>query len=75
MMIMQSVQIETTVGQGGTIYLKGLPFRDGEKVAVSVSLPLAPASRSESHPLEGLPITYIDPFEPAIDPDEWEASL
>ena len=71
---MQSVQMEATVGQGGTIELKGLPFRDGEKVAVSISLPLAAAgSRSQSHPLEGLPITYIDPFEPAIDPDEWEA--
>lgn len=69
---MQSVQIETTVGKGGTIELKGLPFRDGEKVAVSISLPLAAGSRSLSHPLEGLPITYIDPFEPAIDPDEWE---
>lgn len=71
---MQSVQIEATIGQGGTITLKGLPFRDGEKVAVSISSPSPQGSRSSSHPLEGLPITYIDPFEPAIDPAEWEAS-
>jgi hypothetical protein len=71
---MQPVQIEATVGQGGTVTLSGLPFRDGEKVAISISLPPSQSRNTSSHPLEGLPIIYIDPFEPSIPPEEWETA-
>jgi hypothetical protein len=69
---MQSIQLEAKVGKGGTLELTGLPFADGAIVDVSVQLHAAPEKRI-SHPLAGLPVTYIDPFEPAVPPEDWEA--
>jgi hypothetical protein len=70
---MQSVKIDATVGKDGTITLSGLPYREGERVNVSVNpheSSLQPDG--ESHPLSNLPATYIDPYEPACPPEDWE---
>lgn len=68
---MQTIKVETVVGKGGTLTVTGLPFQDGEVVAVSIS-PQTTSQTSSSHPLAGLPITYIDPFEP-VAVEDWEA--
>jgi hypothetical protein len=70
---MQPVHVEATVGKGGTLNVSGLPFQEGQVVEVSIALHATPASGSSSHPLAGLPVTYIDPFEPAVPPEDWEA--
>jgi hypothetical protein len=69
---MQPIQVEATVGKGGTLELAGLPFQDGALVAVSVQL-RADEDQKASHPLAGMPVTYIAPFEPAVPPEDWEA--
>jgi len=69
---MQSAKIEAVVGKHGTITVTGLPMLEGERVEISVqTLPLA--GNPTSHPLSHLPLTYVDPFEPACPPEDWEA--
>jgi len=70
---MESIRVETQVGKDGTLTVAGLPFREGAVVEVSISLQAPLNSASSSHPLQGLPVTYIDPFEPATAPEDWEA--
>ncbi len=69
---MQPIQLEATVGKGGTLELAGLPFQDGAIVDVSVKL-RSESDKRASHPLAGVPVTYIDPYEPAVPPEDWEA--
>ncbi len=70
---MQPVHIEATVGKDGTLHVSGLPFQEGEVVEVLIAVHAPPEKGSSSHPLAGLPVTYIDPFEPAVPPEDWEA--
>jgi len=71
---MQVYADETTMGKGGMLTLKNLPFKDGEKVEVIV----IPRSRSQStrskkrHPFWGEPITYMNPTDPVAE-DDWDA--
>ena len=69
---MEAIHVETVIGKGGTLTLTGLPLQEGAVVDVSVALRMALVQAASSHPLEGLPITYIDPFEPAAPPEDWE---
>jgi hypothetical protein len=69
---MQPVQVEAVVGKGGTLTVSGLPFQEGDVVEVSIVLD-AGGEASSLHPLAGLPVTYIDPFEPAVPLEDWEA--
>ena len=70
---MQPIHVEATVGKDGTLNVPGLPFEEGQVVEVSIVPHKAQVSGSSSHPLAGLPVTYIDPFEPAAPPEDWEA--
>lgn len=69
---MQALRIETTISDNGLLTLTGLPLHAGEQVEVII-LVRAPAQASDSHPLRGSIIEYIDPFEPVSDTD-WEAA-
>ena len=65
---------ETTVGLEGQVLLEGLPLRAGERIEVIV-LRRAPADRQDDrYPLHGAPLSYDRPFDPAVDPGEWEAN-
>lgn len=69
---MDPIHLQATIGSNGTLEIKGLPFQPGS--TVEVSLTLQPNSDQRlSHPLAGTSITYIDPFEPAIPAEDWEA--
>ncbi len=71
---MQAMRLETTVDENGTILLSGLPWGAGVAVEVIV-LPQAQSSMAKSdRPLAGLPLRYDRPFDPAIEPEEWEAN-
>ena len=64
-----------TVQPGGTITLNDLPLAPGEVVQVVVLRPLTSTddpTEGSKYPLRGTPGYYIDPFEPACDPDDWE---
>lgn len=69
---MGAIHVDAVVASGGTLTLRGLPLPAGEQVHVSIT-PKITAAAGQSHPLRGLPVTYIDPFEPATPPDDWEA--
>jgi hypothetical protein len=69
---MEAIRVDAVVASGGTLTLRGLPLREGEQVQVSITPKVSNAS-APSHPLRGLPVTYLDPFEPATSPYDWEA--
>lgn len=71
---MQAMRLETKVGSDGTILLSGLPWQAGEAVEVIVLPQAAPQPAHTHRPLAGLPLRYDRPFDPAVDPDEWEAN-
>ena len=69
---MQAYRIETVVAQDGTITIRGIPFRTGERVEVVVfSLSYKPGGKKR-YPLQGKPVRYLAPFE-SVAENEWEA--
>ena len=76
---MSPVKVTVTVQPGGTLTVDRLPFEAGQTVEVTVTPTAgeaAPAANDptegDKYPLRGTSGYYIDPFEPAWDPDEWE---
>lgn len=65
---------ETTIGPDGKLRVEGLPLPTGERVQVVVIPRHSAAAADQRYPLHGSPVRYDAPFEPAIDPDEWEAN-
>lgn len=64
-----------TVQAGGTITLNDLPLAPGDTVHVvimNIPAPDEDPTEDGKYPLRGTPGIYIDPFEPACDPDDWE---
>lgn len=70
---MTAHKIETVVPADGTLHLSNLPFAPGAQVEIIVLTREQRAEISEvTFPLRGTPGEMHDPFEPAIDPEEWE---
>jgi hypothetical protein len=69
---MQTYRIETTVSKDGTLTIKGLPFRAGDKVEVIVRSQEGAGKRNGRYPLRGKPVRYVDPFK-GVAEDDWEA--
>ncbi len=67
---MQTYSVETTVSNDGTLTIKGLPFRAGDKVEVIVRSCKLEREPRERCPLHGKPIRYLDPFE-SVAQDDW----
>jgi len=68
---MGAYRVEATVCQDGSLVVRGLPFRPGEKVEVVV-LARRQKEGAERYPLRGKPVRYIAPFE-SVAEDEWSA--
>ena len=68
---MQTYRTETKVGNDGTLTIKGLPFRAGERVEVIVR-GQEQAARVDRYPLRGKPLRYTDPFG-SVAEEDWEA--
>ena len=66
-------KISATVGSDGSLNVKNLPFSPGERVEVIILAPNEQGA-SDRYPLHGAPYRYDQPFEPAVNPDEWEAN-
>lgn len=71
---MQAMRLETIVDENGTILLSGLPWGAGEAVEVIVLPQAHPRTTASDRPLAGLPLRYSQPFDPAVEPDDWEAN-
>ena len=61
---------KTLVTKGGKLSIKGLPFRAGESVEVTVRRGKK-STRLTKYPLRGKPVIYRDPFKAAS--SDWEA--
>jgi hypothetical protein len=68
---MQDYSVETTVSNDGSIVIKGLPFRAGDRVEVIVRSRRRQQGGNEAYSLRGKPIRYTDPFEPVVE-QAWE---
>ena len=72
---MPPLTLTATVLPGGKLTLEHLPFAEGDSVqVVIVPAPTVADDPTEGgkYPLRGTPGVYIDPFEPACDPEDWE---
>ncbi|MBI2298280.1 MAG: hypothetical protein HYU66_04895 [Armatimonadetes bacterium] len=70
---MQTLRIHATAEEDGKVTLDHLPVRAGEAVEVIVLLRHL-TSGSKPLPLRGLVLRYDRPFDPAVDPDDWQAN-
>ncbi len=68
---MEAHRIETVVAQDGTITIRGIPLRAGEKVEVVVFSRSCELKGKKRYPLRGKPIKYHAPFEGIAD-NEWD---
>jgi hypothetical protein len=74
---MTAIRIETTI-DSDTLHLSQLKPLVGKSVEITVrEMPQRaerPGRGTWVSPLAGSVIEYIDPFEPAVSPEEWEAN-
>ena len=68
---MEAYRTEIVIAEDGTLSLRGLPFREGERVEVIV-LGHKRAEGEGEYPLRGLPVQYEDPFG-SVAEEEWNA--
>lgn len=63
------LRTETSVQPNGTIVLCGLPFREGDKVVVTITPQQETSQQIPPYSLRGLAVEYRDPFEPVAEND------
>lgn len=64
------VSVETRLDEDGVLTVTGLPFRAGELLRVQIER--ASPNGDRKFPLRGTPYRYVDPFESACPPDDWD---
>ena len=69
---MQPYRSKTTILKDGTLTIKGLPFRPGEKVEVTVCARERQAEQDKRYPLRGKTVRYDDPFG-SVAEEDWGA--
>ena len=67
---MKEHKFKVVVLKDGQVVVVGVPVTEGQEVEVTVRIedPVP-----VTYPLFGLPFRYVEPFEPAVDPSEWDA--
>lgn len=67
---MKEHKFKVLVLRDGRVVVDGVPVTEGQEVEVTIRIEdPVPAT----YPLFGLPFRYVEPFEPAADPSEWDA--
>lgn len=61
------------IEKDGELNLHRIPFHTGEWVSVTVEPLVEGSSPSDRFPLRGSPYRLDNPFDPAVDPGDWEA--
>ncbi len=69
---MQDYRVEAEVSKDGSVTIKGLPFKPGNRVEVTIRSRSFNADKEKPYPLRGKPIEYIDPFGSVAEKD-WDA--
>ncbi len=67
---MKEHKFKVVVLRDGRVVVDGVPVTEGQEVEVTIGIP---DPVPVTYPLFGLPFRYIEPFEPAVDPSEWDA--
>ena len=70
---MQAYHTTLQMPPNGALVITGLPFHAGDEVEITVESKLTGLGQIFRTPLAGVPVEYIDPFEPAVPPEDWEA--
>ena len=68
----QTIRTKTLITKDGKLSLKGLPFRAGESVEVTIRRGKK-SSRVAKYPLRGKKIVYREPFK-GVAVNDWEAT-
>lgn len=68
----QTFRTKTLITKGGKLSIKGLPFRTGESVEVTIRRGKKPA-RTTKYPLRGKAVVYREPFI-SVALNDWEAT-
>jgi hypothetical protein len=72
---MSAITVVATIRPDGSLTVERLPFPAGQRVEVIVRPAVEDPTEGGKYPLRGSrPYKYDDPFEPACDPDDWEAN-
>jgi hypothetical protein len=66
---METYRTATTVSDDGTLIIRGLPFRPGDKVEVIVRSRKRERRRGDRYPLRGKLIRYVNPYESVAEND------
>jgi hypothetical protein len=67
---MKEHKFKVVVLKDGQVVVDGVPVTEGQEVEVTI---LIEDPAPVPHPRFGLPFRYVEPFEPAVDPSEWDA--
>lgn len=70
----QTFRTKTLVSKGGKLSIKGLPFRAGESVEVTVRRKKKISTRTTKYPLHGKLVIYHEPFK-AVALNDWETRI
>lgn len=68
---MKEFKIKVVVAEDGKVVVEDVPVHSGQELEVTIRV--SEPSRA-TWPLRGLPVRYVDPFGPAIEDSEWDAS-
>lgn len=71
---MTAHRTEATVSSDGSVTVRSVPFRKGEQVEIIILPRMTRTETIERVDLRGSVLRYDDPFEPATDPGDWDAS-
>ena len=69
---MRTYRVQAIISNDGTLTIKKLPFRAGDRVEVIVRSHERERELTERYPLRGKPIRYVDPFD-SVAEDDWDA--
>jgi hypothetical protein len=68
----QTIRTKTLITKGGKLSLKGLPFRAGEAVEVTIRRGKK-STRTAKYPLRGKKVVYREPLK-GVAVNDWEAA-
>ena len=68
----QTYRVKTTVSKSGNLSIKGLPFKPGETVEVTVRRKQKKAGAKAKYPLRGKLLVYHEPLK-SVGENDWEA--
>ncbi len=69
---MEAYKTDAVVEKDGTVTIRNLPFRKGEKLEVVLRQRATPVEGMGAYALRGEPVRYVDPYDSVAEKD-WEA--